>query len=280
VTQVFTNDPDRYPLHLVREFVDHLHANNQHYIVMVDPAVAYDNNAAYFRGHDDNVFLKRANGSEWLGVVWPGVTVFPDWFSANVSRYWNNEFAIFFDKDTGIDIDGLWIDMNEPSDFPCYFPCSDPFAVVAAGGYPPTPPPVRTSAPRPLPGWPCDFQPEGTNCKRDEEEKKVRSIAAPASEPRDVEASKVASSSAPLEARDGGKWLGLPGRDLLFPKYAIHNKAAYEDSWNAAEGGLSNKTVNTDVVHANGLAEYDVHNMYGTSMCTSPSSHLAISSLD
>lgn len=69
--------------------------------------------------------------------------------------------------------------------------------------------------------------------------------------------------------RSDGKWLGLPGRDLLFPKYAIHNKAAYQDSWNAGHGGISNKTVNTDVIHANSLTMYDTHNLYGTSMSTS-----------
>ena len=29
--------------------------------------------------------------------------------------YWNNEFKLFYDPDTGLDIDGAWIDMNEPS---------------------------------------------------------------------------------------------------------------------------------------------------------------------
>ena len=65
-----------------------------------------------------------------------------------------------------------------------------------------------------------------------------------------------------------GQQLGLPGRDLLFPKYAIHNKAAFEDSWNAAEGGISNHTMNTNLIHQNGLAEYDTHNLYGTMMST------------
>jgi alpha-glucosidase len=242
---------------LMRAYVDHLHANNQHAIVMVDPAVAYatDNNPAYTRGIEDNVFLKRDNGSEWLGVVWPGVSVFPDWFSTNITDYWNNEFSQFFSKETGLDISGLWIDMNEPSNFPCYFPCDDPFS--AAEGFPPTPPPVRSHAPRPLPGWPCEFQPEGSDCKRSEE-----SLSISAMEPRGFKPNI-------LRTRSDGKWLGLPGRDLLFPKYAIHNKAAYMDSWNAEHGGISNKTVNTDVIHENGLAEYDVHNLYGSSMSLS-----------
>jgi alpha-glucosidase len=100
----------------MRQFVDHLHANDQKYIVMVDPAVAYQTFPLSFqRGVDENVFLLRANGSVWKGVVWPGVTAFPDWFSANAVAYWSREFALFFSATRGVDIDGLWIDMNEVS---------------------------------------------------------------------------------------------------------------------------------------------------------------------
>ncbi|KAK4190695.1 glycosyl hydrolases family 31-domain-containing protein [Podospora australis] len=251
--RVFSHDPERFPIDLYRKFVDYLHANDQKYIVMVDPAVGYADYPAYHRGVEDSVFLKRANGSEYLGVVWPGVSVFPDWFSTNITRYWNNEFDLFFNKDTGVDIDGLWIDMNEPSNFPCFFPCDDPFK--AAEGFPPTPPPVRSSNPRPLPGFPCEFQPEGTTCKRSEAPPAIE--AAPIS----ARAEPMIETRAPIT-----KWKGLPNRDLLFPKYAIHNKAAYLDSWNADHGGLSNKTVNTDTIHENGLAEYDVHNIYGSMM--------------
>ncbi|KAI1140562.1 glycoside hydrolase family 31 protein [Hypoxylon sp. FL0543] len=255
--RVFSLDPDRFPLHKMRELVDYLHAHDQHYVVMVDPAVAYqDFPAAFQRGVDDNIFLLRQNGSVWKGVVWPGVTAFPDWFSANISKYWNNEFSIFFSQEDGVDIDALWIDMNEPSDFPCYFPCDDPDA--AAVGYPPEPPPVR-SPPRPLPGFPCDFQPEGTDCAKIE----VKSL-----EIRDGMPRAYFNNLFISPRQTEGQQKGLPGRDLLFPKYAIHNKAANEDSWNAAEGGISNKTVNTDVIHQNGLAMYDTHNLYGTMMST------------
>ncbi|KAK4144285.1 glycoside hydrolase [Dichotomopilus funicola] len=258
--RVFTNDPDRFPISLMRSMIDTLHANKQQYIVMVDPAVSYSENIGYEHGVEQDVFLKRDNGSEWLGVVWPGVTVFPDWFAANISQYWNGEFARFFDKDTGVDIDGSWIDMNEPSAFPCFFPCDDPF--TTAIGYPPEPPAVRSHSPRPIPGFPCEFQPEGTDCKRSE-----NTLGAGASEARDV-APKAPASAVPATLRrdTSSKWKGLPGRDLLFPKYSIHNKAAYLDSWNAEHGGLSNKTVQTDIIHENGLAEYDVHNIYGSMM--------------
>jgi alpha-glucosidase len=67
------------------------------------------------------------------------------------------------------------------------------------------------------------------------------------------------------ERQAPGNELGLPGRNLLYPKYAIHNAAAYTYADNAAGGGISNHTVNTDVIHQNGLAMYDTHNLFGTS---------------
>lgn len=50
--------------------------------------------------------------------------------------------------------------------------------------------------------------------------------------------------------------LGLPDRELINPPYMIRNEA----------GSLSNKTINTDLVHYNGLVEFDTHNMYGSMM--------------
>lgn len=77
--RVFSLDPDRFPLEKLREFIDYLHAHQQHYVVMVDPAVAYYNYSAFDNGVDQDIFLKLPNGSIYTGVVWPGPTVFPDW---------------------------------------------------------------------------------------------------------------------------------------------------------------------------------------------------------
>ncbi|KAK2600207.1 hypothetical protein QQS21_005081 [Conoideocrella luteorostrata] len=259
--RVFSVDPERYPLHKMRELVSHLHDHDQHYVVMVDPAVAYQDYEPLHKGIEDDIFLKRSNGSVWIGVVWPGVTVFPDWFSKNIEKYWNGMFNSFFNKDTGVDIDALWIDMNEPSNFPCNFPCDDPYA--AAKGYPPPAPPVRQN-PRELPGWPCDFQPPGTDCKRSETEI-AHQDRTPATMEQPLAVNTLARSTE-VESRAIGDQKGLPDRDLLYPKYAIHNKAAFTDSWNADKGGISNHTVNTDLKHENGLAMYDTHNMYGSMM--------------
>lgn len=48
-----------------------------------------------------------------------------------------------------------------------------------------------------------------------------------------------------------GSKKGISGRDLLFPKYQIHNE------W----GVLGNKTARTDIIHRGGYAEYDTHNL-------------------
>lgn len=154
--------------------------------------------------------------------MWPGVTVYPDWFHPEIQEYWNGEFNKFFDSDTGFDIDGLWIDMNEASNF-CPFPCTDPKTYSIENDLPPDPPDIRQSNPRPLPGFPDSFQPN--------------------------------SSKRALERSQGNK-VGLPGRNLLYPPYEIQNDA----------GLISNKTIQTDIIHAGeGYAEYDTHNIYGTS---------------
>jgi alpha-glucosidase len=262
---IFTTDPERFPREKLRTLVSFLHERDQHYIVMVDPAAGWqDNYDTVARGIEDNIWLLRENGSAWLGVVWPGVSVFPDWFAENITSYWNNEFAIFFDEDEGIDIDALWIDMNEPSSFPCFFPCDDPYG--SAVGFPPEPPRVREN-PRPLPGFPCEFQPadEG-GCDTAAASSKRSSVEIREPIPMDA---KFDSLIATRQSEDeDGEWQGLPDRDLLYPQYSIRNKAAYRVDWNDEEGGISNKTVLTDVISQNGLAMYDTHNLYGALMST------------
>lgn len=224
---VFTLDPERFPVDKVREIVDYLHAHDQHYIVMVDPAIAYQDYPAFNRALESDTLLKEANGTVHKGVVWPGVTAYPDWFHPNIESYWNNEFAEFFNADTGVDIDGVWIDMNEPASF-CSYPCSDPEGEAIAQQMPPKRLPVR-DPPRSIPGFPSTYS-----------AKKTRSIDAVSGAPN-----KVRARRASVEV------------DLISPPYSIANDAPY---------GLSDRTVHTDIVHYGGYLEYDTHNLYGTMM--------------
>lgn len=35
------------------------------------------------------IFLRNASDEIYQGIVWPGLTAFPDWFSENIPDYWN-----------------------------------------------------------------------------------------------------------------------------------------------------------------------------------------------
>lgn len=73
---VFTLDEDRFPIELMRQLVSTLHSRQQHYVVMVDPAVAYQDYDAFNNGVEQDVFMVQGNGSIYKGIVWPGVTAF------------------------------------------------------------------------------------------------------------------------------------------------------------------------------------------------------------
>jgi alpha-glucosidase len=76
--RVFSLDPKNFPLDKMRSIVSDLHKKEQKYIMMIDPAVAYQPYPSFERGVADNVFLKDTDGSIFKGVVWPGITAFPD----------------------------------------------------------------------------------------------------------------------------------------------------------------------------------------------------------
>ena len=70
-TQVFTLDPDRFPLEKMQELVTYLHDHDQHYIMMVDPAVAYQNYTAFENGESAGIFLMNGDGSIYQGEHFP-----------------------------------------------------------------------------------------------------------------------------------------------------------------------------------------------------------------
>jgi alpha-glucosidase (family GH31 glycosyl hydrolase) len=62
-----------------------------------------------------DVFIKDLTGdSPYTGQVWPGPVHFPDWFSPNATEYWKTQLKNWYDL---VEFDGIWIDMNEASNF-------------------------------------------------------------------------------------------------------------------------------------------------------------------
>ncbi|KAH6623158.1 glycosyl hydrolases family 31-domain-containing protein [Chaetomium tenue] len=142
----FSTDPSRYPLDKVRALVDNLHQNNQHYIQILDPGIRrLDSYGPYTRGSEKGAFLRATDGSFYRGMQWPGEVVWPDWFAPGTQEWWTSEILSFYNPSTGIDVDGLWVDMNEASnmcgDMNCFTSASSTIT-TAIGKNPHQPPPL------------------------------------------------------------------------------------------------------------------------------------------
>lgn len=64
-----------------------------------------------------------------------------------------------------------------------------------------------------------------------------------------------------LTSPSGAELIGYPRRNFLAPPYQIDNANTFD-----AIGGLSNFTLDADIVHYDGHVELDVHNLYGSQM--------------
>ncbi|KAK3797400.1 hypothetical protein RRG08_055598 [Elysia crispata] len=109
---------DQKNFHNLPAIVKDLHQNKQRYIIMADPAISSSQPAGKYAPFDDgkrmNIFIKDYQGHLLIGKVWPGETAFPDFFNPKSYDYWLKQAQEFHKK---IPFDGLWIDMNEPSNF-------------------------------------------------------------------------------------------------------------------------------------------------------------------
>ena len=65
------------------------------------------------QGRAGNYFLRRRDGSLWVGRVWPGPAVFVDYTRDDACRWWGGLHRTLLDAGVA----GIWDDMNEPSDF-------------------------------------------------------------------------------------------------------------------------------------------------------------------
>jgi alpha-glucosidase len=69
--------------------------------------------APYDSGIQQDVFVKNPDGSIFVGPVWPGDSVFPDFTLTRVRDWWGKLYKDF----VGMGVAGFWNDMNEPSVF-------------------------------------------------------------------------------------------------------------------------------------------------------------------
>lgn len=109
----FTIDENGFEL--LPKFVETLHSLNMRYVPMFDPFIALKHNYRPFDlGMQLNVFVKNTSGQLFVGQVWPGESVWPDFFHPNATTYWTTLFKTYHDT---LPFDGAWLDMNDPANF-------------------------------------------------------------------------------------------------------------------------------------------------------------------
>ncbi|EPQ16443.1 Lysosomal alpha-glucosidase [Myotis brandtii] len=83
-----------------------------------DPAISSSGPAGSYRPYDEGlrrgVFITNETGQPLIGKVWPGPTAFPDFTNPEALDWWQDMVAEFHAQ---VPFDGMWIDMNEPSNF-------------------------------------------------------------------------------------------------------------------------------------------------------------------
>ena len=85
-------------------------------IVITDMHVASAPNQGYMpydSGIKADIFVKNPDGTPFVGTVWPGPAVFPDFSRPKARDWWGEQYAAFV-KDG---ISGFWNDMDEPAIF-------------------------------------------------------------------------------------------------------------------------------------------------------------------
>ena len=126
----FTLNPVNYPRPKLLEFLNKIHDLGMKYIVINDPGIGVNESyGVYQRGMANDVFIKH-DGEPFLAQVWPGAVYFPDFLNPKTVAWWGDEIRRFHEL---VPIDGLWIDMNEPSNF-CNGKCTIPKDKVCPSG--------------------------------------------------------------------------------------------------------------------------------------------------
>ncbi|XP_077243931.1 alpha-xylosidase 1-like [Tasmannia lanceolata] len=118
----FTIDPINFPRKKYEAFIDKIHSQGLKYIVLIDPGIGVNSTyGTYLRGMAKDVFIKY-DDQPYLAQVWPGPVYFPDYLNPTTVSWWADEIARFHQL---VPVDGLWIDMNEVSNF-CTGKCEIP----------------------------------------------------------------------------------------------------------------------------------------------------------
>ncbi|KAF7126946.1 hypothetical protein RHSIM_Rhsim11G0034700 [Rhododendron simsii] len=97
-----------------KSLVEDLHLTGFKAIWMLDPGIKLEQGYfVYDSGTERDVWIQTLDGKPFVGGVWPGPCVFPDFTQSNARSWWASLVKGFVSNG----VDGIWNDMNEPAVF-------------------------------------------------------------------------------------------------------------------------------------------------------------------
>jgi len=108
--RVFTFEKKHFPA--PAKSIKALAKRGRKVIPIIDPGVKNEPGYGVFdRGVAAGAFCQNPQGRNFVGLVWPGETVFPDFSIDQARQWWAKEVEAF----AGEGIPGAWLDMNDPA---------------------------------------------------------------------------------------------------------------------------------------------------------------------
>lgn len=108
----FTWHPTRFPD--PARLLSDLRSDGFRSVVMLDPGVKVQTGYPVYESLlASGLYVRNSDGTPYIGSVWPGPCLFPDFTDPSCRNWWGDQFP-FLLKDG---IDGFWNDMNEPAVF-------------------------------------------------------------------------------------------------------------------------------------------------------------------
>ncbi|MCX7884520.1 MAG: glycoside hydrolase family 31 protein [Caloramator sp.] len=110
--KVMTFDGIKFPA--PEDMLKNLHEKGFKVVTILDPGVKIEEEySTYLNGLKEDCYVKKSDGELYVGEVWAGKSVFPDFSNYKAREWWKKELKDFI----SLGIDGIWNDMNEPAVF-------------------------------------------------------------------------------------------------------------------------------------------------------------------
>ncbi len=109
--KILTWNKERFPN--PKSMIKELHSLGTRVAVNIGPGIKIDQDYHIFR-KGMGLYCKTPNNEAYVAPLWAGNCVFPDFLNDNARKFWTSQIEKFVSSSG---LDGVWLDMNEPSVF-------------------------------------------------------------------------------------------------------------------------------------------------------------------